>query len=220
MGLPQGVDAGLVGPLAVVVPGGVQRHVGVRQIMAQIGGRAQHVLQVGRGGIRGRHQAYKLAVCPMQLPWQHSEPAGIQGAVARGQQGFVIWPPHSNQPVRASALGQRLKHVVEVEVMSWRLKAVDVFAGVGRGGVTNQQGGIPAPCVLEIWRQLHPCLGMDVSVGGEPPSHQQGRKDADDRACQDFMWTSVHGSDEPKNRFSRWGWPCSCWRQAILHVLV
>jgi hypothetical protein len=97
---PQGVDAFLVGALSVVVASGVKRNVGVGQIMAQIGGDAKHVLHICRGGVRGRHRAHEFPVGPKELPRQHPKTARIQGAVARGHQGFVVFPLHANQLVR------------------------------------------------------------------------------------------------------------------------
>lgn len=98
VGFPQGVDARLVGPLAIVVSCGVQRHVGVRQVMSQIRGGAQHVVQGDRGGVCGRHQGHKLLVRPMQLPRQHPKPSWIQGAVDRSHHGAVVLPAHAHEP--------------------------------------------------------------------------------------------------------------------------
>ena len=211
MGFPQSVDAGLVGPLAVVIPCGVQRHVGVRQVVSQIRCGAQHIVQGDRGGVCGGHQGHELSVRPKQLPRQHPKPARVEGAVDRSHHDAVVLPAHALELGGRREFGRGVKDVVQIEIMPGRLEGVGVLAGVGRGGMAHQHSGVTAPSALEVRRQLHPCFGMDVSVGGEPPAHQQGSKDADDGACQKFMRTSVHGSDEPKNRFSRWESPCNCW---------
>ena len=211
VGLPQGVDARLVGPLAVVVPGGVKRHVGVCQVMSQICRGAQHVVQGDRGGVCGRHQGHKLPVRPMQLPGQHPKPSRIQGAVDRGHHGAVVLPSHAHKLGVRRRFGPGVKDVVQIEVMPRRFEGVGVLAGVGRSGMAHQHGGVTAPSVLKATGQLRPSLGVKVSVWREPPTGQQGRERADDGACQKLKWTSVHGSAEPRNRFSRWGWPCSCW---------
>ena len=121
VGFPQGVDAGLVGPLAVVVPCGVQRHVGVRQVVSQIRGGAQHLVQSRRGGVCDGHQSHKLSVRPMQLPGQHPKPSRIQGAVDRRHHGAVVLPAHAHKLGGRRSFRPHVQDVVQIEVMPGRL---------------------------------------------------------------------------------------------------
>ena len=176
VGFPQGVDAGLVGSLAVVVPCGVQRHVGVCQVMSQIRGGAQHVVQSDRGGVFGGHQGHKLQVRPMQLPRQHPELSRIQGAVDRRHHGAVVLPTHAHKLGGRRRFRPHVQDVVQIEVMPWRLECVGVFAGVGRSGMAHQHSGVTAPSVSKVPGQLRPGLGVEVAVRGEPPAGQQDRE--------------------------------------------
>ena len=111
---PQGVDASLVGPLAVVVPGGVQRHVGVRQVVSQICSGAQHVVQGDKGRVCRGHQGHKLPVRPMQLPGQHPKASRIQGAVNRSHHGAVVLPAYAHKLGGRRRFRPRVKDVVQI----------------------------------------------------------------------------------------------------------
>ena len=73
--------------------------------------------------------------------------------------------------------GPHVQDVVQIEVMPGQLEGVGVLAGVGRvwHGAPTRWGHRPKR--LGGPGQLHPGLGVEVAVGGEPPAGQQGRKE-------------------------------------------
>ena len=220
VGFPQGVDAGLVGPLAVVVPCGVQRHVGVRQVVSQIRGGAQHVVQRDRGGVCGGHQGHKLLVRPMQLPGQHPKPSRIQGAVDRSHHGTVVLPAHAHKLGGRRSFRPHVQDVVQIEIMPGRLEGVGVLAGVGRGGMAHQHGGVTAPSDLKARGSCVQALAWRWRCGENPqPVSRAGREQtmapARSSSGRRFMVQPNQGTV-----FQDGDGRAVVGRQAILHVLV
>ena len=112
---PQGVHPALPCSLAVVVGTGVQRHVRVAEVMAEVGGQpfnTRHVEGIGR---QGRHEP---AVAPLDLP---RKDAYVCEGVARGVSHQRIGLCMGATPRNGQAVARIDGQVVHVEVVSGRL---------------------------------------------------------------------------------------------------
>lgn len=142
MRLPECMDASLVRALSVVVARGVQRHVGIGQVVSQVGSCA-HDLRWLRGcAVRRSPSAHQSPIRSLQCPWQGAEARRRQQPRVWGQEGRDLIPCRSCQGF--SIEGQ----VVHVQVMPDGLQTVGVLSSIRTGGSLNQKVRVVAPGFL------------------------------------------------------------------------
>ena len=164
MGIPQCVDAALVGELAVVVAGAVQRDMGVCNVVAQI--RSQFDAASRRGvTFHAVFQApNEQLVRSVDLPWKASRVLGIRQGVAACLDHVPALAPF----LRVTFAGQRVEKV-HVEVMPWRFERVGVFSSVCRDGPFVEHRFGVAPSAPRFRRQGVSCHRVQGAVRDKSP---------------------------------------------------
>jgi hypothetical protein len=211
LGLPQCVNATLVGSLTVVVACRVQWHVGVGQIMSEVGrGTVDAVHMRGRavsGGPRPDH----APIGPFQFPRKNAHSSGRQRRIALEQEAFRLCP--SCSPKLSWIRGK----VVQIEVMPLRFQGVAVLPGIGGSGPADEVVRTWLPCAPKRTWQKAPRFAVDVAVRGESPGrpHAARQEHADQGGARKRLtrlWLQrIRGSFEPKNRSQAQESRCSCW---------